>query len=83
MMFAGCSPKEEPSHATAPASTNVTLTTAQRQRLKLQSESRVPSFRRTIDTTGTVGFDNDRSTTVLSPISGPVTKLLVSLGTRE
>src|SRR5262249_41668215 len=35
-----------------------------------------------IDTTGTVGFDNDRSTTVLAPISGPVAQLLVPLGAK-
>ena len=38
-------------------------------------------FGRTIDTTGTVSFDSNRTTTVLAPISGPAAKLLVSLGT--
>jgi cobalt-zinc-cadmium efflux system membrane fusion protein len=40
------------------------------------------SFRRSIATTGTVGFDADQATQVLSPISGPVSRLLVSLGAR-
>jgi cobalt-zinc-cadmium efflux system membrane fusion protein len=40
------------------------------------------TFHRTIETTGTVGFDNDRATTVLAPISGPASRLLVSLGAR-
>jgi len=40
------------------------------------------SFQRTIDTTGTVAFDQNRSTQVLSPISGPVSSILVSIGSR-
>jgi cobalt-zinc-cadmium efflux system membrane fusion protein len=35
-----------------------------------------------METTGTVGFDNDHATTVLAPISGPVSKLDVSLGAK-
>src|SRR5262249_36099852 len=35
---------------------------------------------RTIDTTGTVDFDNNQATTVLAPFSGPVARLVVSLG---
>src|SRR5690348_2439280 len=43
---------------------NVVLTVAQRQRI--HTETIKPStFRRTIETTGTVGFDNDQATTVL------------------
>jgi cobalt-zinc-cadmium efflux system membrane fusion protein len=38
------------------------------------------SFRRSVDTTGTVAFNADQATQVLAPISGPVSKLLVSLG---
>jgi cobalt-zinc-cadmium efflux system membrane fusion protein len=33
-----------------------------------------------VDTTGTVDFDNDQATTLLAPMSGPVSRLLVSLG---
>jgi cobalt-zinc-cadmium efflux system membrane fusion protein len=40
------------------------------------------SFQRTIETTGTVAFDQNRSTQVLSPISGPVSRLLVAIGSR-
>ena len=42
----------------------------------------VSSFRRSIETTGTVAFDQNRSTPVLSPISGPVTRVLVEIGAR-
>jgi cobalt-zinc-cadmium efflux system membrane fusion protein len=58
-----------------------TLTGEQRQ--KLQTTVLAPrSFRRSITTTGTVGFDADQATQVLSPISGPVSRLLVPLGAR-
>lgn len=40
----------------------------------------VSSFRRSVETTGTVAFDQNRSTQVLSPISGPVTRVLVEIG---
>ncbi len=40
------------------------------------------SFQRTIDTTGTVAFNQNRSTQVLSPISGPVARILVGVGSR-
>src|SRR5205823_439174 len=42
----------------------------------------VQPFRKTIDTTGTVAFDQNRSTQVLSPISGPVSRILVTTGSR-
>ena len=60
---------------------NIILSGAQRQ--KIHTETIKPSsFRRTIETTGTVGFDNDQATTVLAPVSGPVSQLMVSLGTK-
>ncbi len=40
------------------------------------------SFRRSVETTGTVAFDQNRSTAVLSPISGPVTRVLVEVGAK-
>ena len=39
-------------------------------------------FRSTISTTGTVAFNGDRTTQVLSPVSGPVSGTFVSLGAR-
>lgn len=59
--------------------TNVRLTAAQRQSIHLYTVA--PSrFRRTIETTGAVDFDNDQATSVLAPFSGPVSRLLVSQG---
>ncbi len=79
VMVDGCARRSESGEGAAPASTNVTLTAAQRQRVQVQAVKSV-KFRRTIDTTGVVGFDNDQATTVVAPISGPVARLLVSLG---
>ena len=65
-----------PSTVTA---SNVRLTAAQRQNIHLYTVA--PSrFRRTIETTAAVDFDNDQATSVLAPFSGPVSRLLVSQG---
>lgn len=59
--------------------TNVRLTAEQRQHIQLYTVA--PStFRRTIETTGAVDFDNDQATSVLAPFSGPVSRLLVAQG---
>ncbi len=80
VLLAGCSREEPKAPAASVAAGNVTLTAAQRQSIHLQTVA-TSRFGRTIETTGTVGFDADRATTVLAPISGPAAKLLVSLGT--
>jgi cobalt-zinc-cadmium efflux system membrane fusion protein len=79
-LCAGCSPKADDSAQTAPAmARNVTMTAAQRQHIHLYTVA--PStFRKTIETTGAVDFDNDQATSVLAPFSGPVSRLLVSVG---
>ncbi|HEY1898800.1 MAG TPA: efflux RND transporter periplasmic adaptor subunit [Steroidobacteraceae bacterium] len=66
--------------ATSTAS-NVTLTTAQRQHVQVETVAST-TFRKALDTTGAVDFDNDQATSVLAPFSGPVSRLLVSLGER-
>ena len=38
------------------------------------------SFQRTLDATGTVAFNQNHSTQVLSPISGPIARILVAVG---
>ena len=78
----GCSPKTagnspEPNSAAS----NVTLTKAQRQHLQVDTVAS-SSFRKSIDTTGVVDFDSDQATSVLAPFSGPVARLLASLGER-
>ncbi|HEX3529846.1 MAG TPA: efflux RND transporter periplasmic adaptor subunit [Thermoanaerobaculia bacterium] len=59
----------------------ITLPAAQRQKIRLEQVALAP-FRRTIETTGTVAFDQNRTTQVLAPISGPVARLQVELGAR-
>ena len=76
----GCSSNNDSSaQASSVTPTNVTLTAAQRQNIKLYTVT-VAKFGRTIETTGAVDFDNDQSTSVLAPISGPVSRLVVSPG---
>jgi cobalt-zinc-cadmium efflux system membrane fusion protein len=73
-----CTSRVDNSPATVSAS-NVRLSSAQRQNIQLYTVA--PSrFRRTLETTAAVDFDNDQATSVLAPFSGPVSRLLVSQG---
>jgi len=84
-MVGACSGKSSPAKtdsttATAAASSGFTLTAAQKTRIQVVTVT--PTlFQPSVDVTGTVAFDGDRSTQVLSPVSGPVTGLLVQVGT--
>src|SRR5579862_4877901 len=78
--FTGCSPKVDANaQASSVSVSNVVLTAAQRQKFQLFTVART-QFNKTTDTSGTVDFDNDQSTSVLAPFGGPVSRLLVSLG---
>jgi membrane fusion protein, heavy metal efflux system len=66
----------EPASATA---SNVKLTAAQREHIHLYSVA-ASKYRKTIEASGAVDFDNDQATSVLAPLSGPVSRVLVSLG---
>jgi cobalt-zinc-cadmium efflux system membrane fusion protein len=81
--IAGCSSgKSALAGDTAVSSTtprNVTLTAEQRQRVKVLTVQPV-AFRPVVEATGNVAFNGDRSTQVLSPVSGPVTRIAVSPG---
>lgn len=73
-----CSPKTD--SAPQPlAPSNIKLTPAQRENIHLYTVASA-KFRKTVTATGTVDFDNDQATSVLAPFSGPVSRLLVSLG---
>ena len=80
VMIAGCSGKAEHDApvATTPAG-NLTLTPEQRKSIHVVTVAQ-SQFRKTVDATGAVDFDNDQATSVLAPFSGPVTRLLVSVG---
>jgi cobalt-zinc-cadmium efflux system membrane fusion protein len=75
--LAACSPDNKSQADTTPG--NVTLTDAQRQHIKIFTVAQA-TFHKSIDTTGVVDFDNDQATSVLAPISGPVSRLLVDPG---
>ena len=82
-LMAGCSADapvrgaSDTASATAPK--NVTLTAEQRQRIHLIAVQPV-SFRPQIEATGNVAFNGDKSTQVLSPVSGPATRVVVNPG---
>jgi cobalt-zinc-cadmium efflux system membrane fusion protein len=80
----GCSSPGEPPAAppAAPVTRgNLELTAAQRQSVRLYTVQR-SDYHATVETVGVVDFDNDQATSVLSPVSGPVSRLSVSLGQR-
>jgi cobalt-zinc-cadmium efflux system membrane fusion protein len=75
-----CSPKTDSAPQSASAApSNIKLTSAQRENIHLYTVASA-KFRKTVTATGTVDFDNDQATSVLAPFSGPVSRLLVSLG---
>lgn len=78
LLIAGCSPKSDTT-ATNTAPGTIKLSDAQRKNIKLVTVAS-SKFRKTIDTTGVVDFDNDQATVMLAPFSGPVSRLLVSPG---
>jgi cobalt-zinc-cadmium efflux system membrane fusion protein len=57
----------------------IAVTAAQRGQIQTVEVTR-GAFTPVIATTGTVNFNGDKSTQVISPISGPVSRLLVQLG---
>jgi cobalt-zinc-cadmium efflux system membrane fusion protein len=82
--IAGCSRGAEPrDHAVTSAveAGTVELDTAQRSRIR--AEKVVPrAYNALINTNGTVAFNGDRSTQVIAPVSGPVSRILVAPGAR-
>lgn len=57
----------------------VRLAAPQLQHIRLYTV-RLETYRRTIETNGTVDFDDNQATSVLAPMGGPVSQLLVTLG---
>ena len=73
------SAKSAPARSAAPGVASTTLTPDQLEHLKIAPVASV-AFRPEVQTTATVAFDGDMSTQVLSPISGPVMRILVQPG---
>jgi cobalt-zinc-cadmium efflux system membrane fusion protein len=80
-LLAGCSSATPAAGPQASKPQNVTLTAAQRTSIHLLTVAPT-TYRTSITTTAIVDFDHDRSTPVLAPFSGPVTRVLVTLGDR-
>lgn len=77
--LASCSSGNDASQAAPATNGGVTLTAAQRGRIRLYTVAPLP-FQHSIQAPGVVDFDNDQATAIVSPFSGPVTQTLVSLG---
>jgi len=66
-------------HDSSLAARDVSLTPAQASRIHVATVT-LQSYRPLVQTTGTVAFNGDRSTQVLAPVSGPITRILVNPG---
>jgi cobalt-zinc-cadmium efflux system membrane fusion protein len=75
-LLIGCGKSE---NAPANSGNNVSLTAEQRGNITLTTVTAGP-FRKNVDTTGTVDFDNNQATAMLAPFSGTVSRLLVEPG---
>jgi cobalt-zinc-cadmium efflux system membrane fusion protein len=73
---AACSPDDS---KTSETPTNVTLTDAQLKHIRIYTAA-VTQFHKSVDVDGVVDFDNDHATSVIAPMSGPVSRLLVQPG---
>lgn len=88
-LLGACSHASDPATSTSgapaaqsadPTAGGITITAAQQARIHTVSLEPT-AYRRTVETTGTATFDADQSTQVIAPISGPVARLLVDVGT--
>ena len=77
-LVSACSSSDEDNGA-ANVVANVRLTKAQRTHIQLYTVVPV-GYRQRIEAPGTVDFDNDQATSVVSPFTGPVTRILVAQG---
>ncbi len=79
-LTAGCRAAPAPEEAPpAVHAGEVRLTPEQQLQVRTERVA-ASSFERTLTATGTVAFAQDRSTQVLAPISGPVSRLLAGVG---
>lgn len=80
MGLAGCGAHaRDPDQAASAKPALLTLTPAQMQHVRLVTIA-PGAYQKSIETTGVVDFDNDRATSVVAPMSGPVSRLLVEAG---
>ena len=75
----GCSAPSDETSGTAVVASNVRLTKAQRAHIQLYTV--IPmGYRQKVEAPGIVDFDNDQATSVVSPFTGPTTRIFVALG---
>ena len=79
LLAAGCSSSPDADASATNVVANVKLTKAQRAHIQLYTVVPV-GYRQRIETPGTVDFDNNQATAVVSPFTGPVTRIFVALG---
>ncbi|HEV2596480.1 MAG TPA: efflux RND transporter periplasmic adaptor subunit [Sphingomicrobium sp.] len=79
--ISACSSSSDENSSANATVANVRLSKSQRAHIQLYTVTPV-AYRQNIDAPGTVDFDNDQATSILSPFSGPVTRILVDLGQR-
>ncbi|HKB70405.1 MAG TPA: efflux RND transporter periplasmic adaptor subunit [Thermoanaerobaculia bacterium] len=80
LLAPGCSRRPAPDHSAPAPAAGLSLSPEQRNRITVREVREAP-FRRTIETTGTVAFDQNASTQVIAAISGPVARILTPPGT--
>jgi len=78
-LVGGCSSGSDEDNNAAPVVANVRLTKAQRAHIQLYTVVPV-GYRQRVQAPGTVDYDNNQATAVLSPFTGPVSRILVALG---
>jgi membrane fusion protein, heavy metal efflux system len=78
-LLAGCSPSSDESNNAAATVANVRLTKAQLSHIHLYTVEPI-GYRQQVQAPGVVDFDNDQATSVVSPFTGPVTRIFVALG---
>jgi len=80
-LLGGCSSSPDDTGSATPVVANVRLTKAQLAHIQLYTVVPV-GYRERIEAPGTVDFDNDQATAVVSPFTGPVTHIFVAVGQR-
>jgi len=74
-----CSSSPNENSSATPVIANVRLTKEQRAHIQLYTVVPV-GYRQRVEAPGTVDYDNNQATTVVSPFTGPVTRIFVAQG---
>ena len=78
-LLAGCSSSPDEDNAATTSMANVRLTKAQLSHIQLYTVTPA-GYRERVEAPGTVDFDNNQATSVVSPFTGPVTQIFVAVG---